>query len=322
MIRLILLTDGTGQDGNKAITNVSRLLDFLVNGEEQYCSYSPGVGTSIAENLADDVAAVHLGREMNRQYSWLSRCASSLALSEADAFEVVLFGFSRGAFISRLLADLLNRCGIPKYAEDASVLVDLYGKKFWDKMDEVVTARPQDFLKARIGFLGCWDTVATSLGYDGSEYEAVADNVVSAAHAVAINESRPMFDYTKMNPRAGICEEFFAGCHSDVGGGYDPNDVLSRMTLSWMIGHAEAAGVLFMSKPEPIGLDEYAKAQPHSEHFSKSNGFGALGSHAREIDCDRINQDVSLLHWKLMAEDGKPLTSEQLKAWVKANQTV
>lgn len=322
MIRLVLQTDGTGQDGNNAITNVSRLSDFLINGEEdQFCSYSPGVGTSIGDDLADDVAAVHLETAVNRQYSWLSRCAESLALTQTDDFEVELFGFSRGAFISRLIADLLSRCGIPKRATDATALVNLYEKKAWNEMFAMVSTRPNDFLRTRIGFLGCWDTVVTSLGYDGTEYETVADNVVAAAHAVAINESRPKFNYTKMNLRDGIREEFFAGCHSDVGGGYGLDQVLSRMTLAWMIERAEAAGVLFKAKPDPIENDEYAKAQTHSEHRSKSNGFGALGSITREIDRKRINQDVALLHWDLMAEDGKPLNSEQMIAWVEANQS-
>ena len=134
MIRLVLQTDGTGQDGNDAVTNVARLSDFLTDGEDdQYCSYSPGVGTCIGEELDGGIAGVHLEKVMNRQYSWLSKCAGSLELSDKDDFEVELFGFSRGAFISRLLADLLNRCGIPKRPEDATELMNLYKKKDWEK---------------------------------------------------------------------------------------------------------------------------------------------------------------------------------------------
>lgn len=318
MIRLVLQTDGTGQDGNDAVTNVARLSDFLTDGEDdQYCSYSPGVGTCIGEELDGGIAGVHLEKVMNRQYSWLSKCAGSLELSDKDDFEVELFGFSRGAFISRLLADLLNRCGIPKNPNDGIALVDLYKKKEWTAMTALLETRPNDFLKTRIGFLGCWDTVVTSLGYDGADYEAVPDNVIAAAHAVAINESRPKFNYTKMGLRDGIHEEFFAGCHSDVGGGYGVNQVLSRMALEWMIEQAEKAGVLFKAKPNPIGLDEYGKAETHSEHKSASNLWGALGFLEREIDHSRINSNVALLQWNLFGEEGLPLNSEQMVAWVK-----
>lgn len=318
MIRLVLQTDGTGQDGNDAITNVSRLSDFLKDGEDdQHCSYSPGVGTCIGEELDGGIAGVHLEKVMNRQYSWLSKCVGSLELSDNDDFEVELFGFSRGAFISRLLADLLDRCGIPKNPNDAITLVNHYKKKEWTAMTALLETRPNDFLKTRIGFLGCWDTVVTSLGYDGADYEAVPDNVIVAAHAVAINESRPKFDYTKMNLREGIREEFFAGCHSDVGGGYGVNQVLSRMALEWMIEQAEKAGVLFKAKPDTIGLDEYGKAETHSEHRSASNLWGALGFLEREIDHSRINSNVALLRWNLFGEEGLPLNSEQMVAWVK-----
>lgn len=321
MIRLIVLTDGTGQDGNTEITNVSNLYNFLVDGDsDQFCNYSQGVGTSIGKELADKVAATHVGMVVNKQYSWLSKSIGSLGISDGEDFEVELFGFSRGAFVSRLLADLLNRCGIPRDPDDAITLVKLYEKKAWNDMTALIASRPTEFLKARVGFLGCWDTVVTSFGYDGSDYEEVPGNVVSAAHAVAINESRPKFNYTKMNLRDGIHEEFFAGCHSDVGGGYGPDQVLSRMTLSWMITCAEDAGVLFKAKPDPIRIEEYATAQSHSEHFSPSNLGGMLGSVKRVIDRDRINQDVSLLHWNLVTEDGQPLDSEQMIAWVRDNQ--
>lgn len=154
MIRLVLQTDGTGQDGNDAITNVSRLSDFLADGEDdQHCSYSPGVGTCIGEELDGKVAGAHLEKVMNHQYSWLSRSAGSLKLTDKDDFEVELFGFSRGAFISRLLADLLNRCGVPKIPSDAAALVKLYKEKDWEKMDAMTKARPKTSLRLASDFL-------------------------------------------------------------------------------------------------------------------------------------------------------------------------
>lgn len=51
MTKLVLLTDGTGQDGSGDITNVAKLQDYLSNDDEsgQYVCYSPGVGTRLRE---------------------------------------------------------------------------------------------------------------------------------------------------------------------------------------------------------------------------------------------------------------------------------
>ena len=132
MIRLVLLTDGTGQDGNADKTNVAQLCDYLENGEnDQHCMYHVGVGTNLGEEVSGGTTGYLLEKVVAEQYSWLSRAAESLRLTAKDAFEVELFGFSRGAFISRLLADLIDRCGIPKIPNDATMLVNLYEKKEW-----------------------------------------------------------------------------------------------------------------------------------------------------------------------------------------------
>ena len=61
MIRLVLQTDGTGQDGNAQVTNVARLSEFLTDKEnDQYCSCCPGVGTSIGEELEGGIAGIFL----------------------------------------------------------------------------------------------------------------------------------------------------------------------------------------------------------------------------------------------------------------------
>jgi hypothetical protein len=71
-------------------------------------------------------------------------------------------------------------------------------------------------------------------------------SVKQVAHAIAIDERRAFFRQNRWNPTAGqICSEvWFAGVHSDVGGGYPVSDGrLWAITLEWMAKRARGAGL-------------------------------------------------------------------------------
>ena len=78
----------------------------------------------------------------------------------------------------------------------------------------------------------------------------MGNNVVTARHAVAIDEQREDFAPTLWNAVAGVDlkQVWFAGVHSDVGGSYAPdrqsNTVASDVPLSWMIGQAKKNGLM------------------------------------------------------------------------------
>jgi hypothetical protein len=108
-----------------------------------------------------------------------------------------------------------------------------------------------------ITFLGVWDTVG-SLGIPGSllaasnkEKFAFHDTTPSpfvkrAFHALAIDEHRhdftPTFWTGDAPPGGTIQQVWFAGAHSDVGGGYNTRS-LADIPLVWMAKQAEAAGL-------------------------------------------------------------------------------
>jgi pimeloyl-ACP methyl ester carboxylesterase len=121
--------------------------------------------------------------------------------------EIYVFGFSRGAAIARMFA-----------AEIA------------DKT---------------IHFLGVFDTVAAINGVDlnSATYPAsgilfengsLGGHIQKAVHCVSIDEKRLAFQPTLMNKREGILEVWFAGIHSDIGGGYW-FDGLSDIALDFML---------------------------------------------------------------------------------------
>ena len=120
-----------------------------------------------------------------------------------------------------------------------------------------------------IRFLGVWDTVGALgipipapvpkqvrayLSRRWSFHDVqLGAHVWHAAHAMAIDERRRPFEPTPFErqadaPSAQTIEQvWFAGVHSDVGGGY-PDPRLADVTLLWMVEQARAHGLAF--KPD------------------------------------------------------------------------
>ena len=121
--------------------------------------------------------------------------------------EIYIFGFSRGAAIARMFAAHLGK---------------------------------------PVTFLGVFDTVAATRGsldlnpnsYPSSgvvfENGSIGDHVKKAVHLVSIDEKRIAFQPTLFNSDQRVTEVWFAGVHSDIGGGYW-FDGLSDITLQFMI---------------------------------------------------------------------------------------
>ncbi|MGH6895090.1 MAG: DUF2235 domain-containing protein [Geminicoccaceae bacterium] len=109
-------------------------------------------------------------------------------------------------------------------------------------------------LAATIRFVGVWDTV-DAVGLPVDELSTMIDRIFyphrfpdqdlsprveRACHAIAIDDERYTFHPVLWNePGAAdserITQVWFAGMHSDVGGGYPDND-LAHLSLRWMIG--------------------------------------------------------------------------------------
>jgi uncharacterized protein (DUF2235 family) len=114
-----------------------------------------------------------------------------------------------------------------------------------------------------IAFIGVWDTVA-AYGMPIAEMTRAIDKYIwplsmpdqrlhptvgAARHALALDDERDTFhpvlwdEITSVEP-GRIKQVWFAGMHSDVGGGY-PEDTLSYIPLAWMLSESQAAGLRF-----------------------------------------------------------------------------
>lgn len=135
--------------------------------------------------------------------------------------------------------------------------------------------REHNRLVPRIKFLGLWDTVA-AYGLPIEEMtrgvslwlwplslpdRKLSPKVERARHALALDDERTTFFpvlWTERGekPAAHVRDErisqvWFAGVHSNVGGGY-PDDSLAHVSLHWMMQEARACGLEFKADERSI----------------------------------------------------------------------
>ena len=154
-------------------------------------------------------------------------------------------------------------------------------------------SKDKNFHDAKIRFLGLWDTVA-AYGMPIDEMTRgisqwlfplllprcdLDPRVVRACHALSIDDERTTFhpvlwderNEKPLTPGADgkchladerISQVWFAGVHSNVGGGY-PDDSLAQISLIWIMNEAQRAGLTFKSvpaaSPQTIGHPETAQ---------------------------------------------------------------
>ena len=284
--RLVVCFDGTWNDADSQATetNVFRMARAIKpvgdDGVTQCVLYLRGVGTSglVAEIVVEGAVGLGLGEILRSAYMFLAQ-------NYEDGDEIYLFGFSRGAFTARSLTGLLSACGLltRQRLGDLGLAWDYYrtpkphaAAKF---MEEKHTQSRPDI---RVTFLGVWDTVG-ALGVPGTLFNAVNQDrygfhdtgpcpaIRHGCHALAIDEQRSEFVptfWTGPCPEGTVIEQvWFAGVHSDVGGGYRTRE-LADIPLAWMAQKAEAHGLCL----EWGCLADTQTAQPAAPMHDSSTG--------------------------------------------------
>jgi uncharacterized protein (DUF2235 family) len=247
---------------------------FNPDATTQIAIYDDGVGTEHVKPLKIFAGATGWGlsRNVMHLYKELSR-----VYDPGD--EIYMFGFSRGAFTVRTLVGLIATCGLinPERLErktfrglESSVknayraYRKCYRPWLWrwflsPPRNVGAQFRAKHFVEeVKIRFVGVWDTVdAVGLPFhlsdvlNGTLYQFKFPNhelspiVERAAHALAIDDQRQSFHpllWTETSETSGrIKQVWFAGAHSNVGGGY-PKQGMSLVALDWLLTEAENAG--------------------------------------------------------------------------------
>jgi uncharacterized protein (DUF2235 family) len=260
---------------------------------EQHVCYEPGIGTLDRPDGRTRLGRrLRHWRELAFGAGIFERVAVLYAylMREYEPDDrIFLFGFSRGAFTARTLAGMLHACGLLRRADEHLLpyALGLYrtserriqgalrcdglqeappGKDHVEWDDRIVTFKHALSRECQVHFLGLWDTVKAYGWMWPQSFPALRHNpsVRMARHAVALDERRPVFQATGWGDRRSITapdgslidavrEVWFAGDHSDVGGGHPTgNSGLTDASLAWMLGEATHQELRLRSCDESI----------------------------------------------------------------------
>ena len=298
---LVICCDGTNNSLQRPLTNVAQLGRLAVAADPEDVYYDAGVGVEASPGVFTII-----GKTASR-WSGLAFGTGLVENVEQAYLHIVkkyepgdrpfMFGFSRGAYTVRVIAGLLKHFGLlrrdqsERTHEIVSSYQRLYAKEDPDREPGTLTPETRERLHRAdeiratlsvdcpIHFMGVFDTVS-SLGwaYDPKTFPFTAKmpNVRTVRHALALDERRAKFRTNRVKPLPGqdLKEVWFAGVHSDVGGGYKGKlGRLSRVPLRWMLREAGAAGL--QTNPavvRELDLDATAAADEQAEQNESLSG--------------------------------------------------
>lgn len=288
---LVFLFDGTGntpeqtEDGLPAKTNVVKFNEALSTNKAfiQRPYYEEGVGTRIDEDIDGNLFGAGIQDRLCGAYRFLQK-----RFSDQPAFDdkLFIFGFSRGAYTARLFSWLLNHSGIPLKQEDC----ELGFKMFWDRDASQAAALKKEGRFApvkEIEMLGVWDTVKSCPAIGDYNDHELAGNVKAGYHAMSIDETRRMFPVLKWDADARVKQLWFAGVHSDVGGGYASSG-LSDIALLWMM---KCAGMFHGLAFDGKYAGQLAPDESADQHNEFKGKWVVLGETQRPIDAEDLVYD-------------------------------
>ena len=308
MRRLVVCADGTwrSQDDVTDTTNVEKLHDAVLprspDGTAQLRAYFPGVGTTRWERLVGGAFGVGLSRNVKQAYGWLAERYEG-PTDDDPGDELHLFGFSRGAYTVRSLAGMIRNVGLLR-PEHLDRLDEAYAHyrdrdRAWSPDGSRSVAFRERWSRdvPSIRCLGVWDTVG-ALGVPtrgpvghltrqrwGFHDVQLSRRVQNGFHALAVDEQRRAFAPTLWladDAHAGeqhVEQVWFAGTHSDVGGGTDDCG-LSDTTLRWMAGKAADCGLALDEARLRALAPDAARGRLHD---SFSLPFRLQGRHVRSL---------------------------------------
>jgi uncharacterized protein (DUF2235 family) len=313
----------------------------------QIVFYQSGVGTAsgLASRIVEGATGYAVEDKVEEVYNFISQ-------NYSPGDEIFLFGFSRGAYTARMVAQIIGDIGVLERA-DMDYFAEIFealqkrGKSSneneitkhsefldpWTRADSrgrkrVNSSDPNTF---SVKCVGVWDTVgaigipsdlplpADTVQLFGFNDRRLGSYVERAYHAMALNERRGAFDICKFEQtKAGrekgqvLKQVWFAGVHTDVGGGYEKHD-LSDITLGWMA--ACVGDILALDLPYFITQSAHPTAPYGKQPPNKSRKGMFLLTRPIQRDVPRETNDVTheYIHPSAMRQlDIQPETLEEM----------
>ena len=283
--RLVVCCDGTWNtpetDNVTNVVSVARAVKPRDDrGNHQVVFYDWGIGTgNFLDKLVGGAAGKGLDRNIRDAYRFLVH-------NYLPGDRIYLFGFSRGAYTVRSLVGFIRNCGLLKKAHAGRILeaFEIYRSTrptMHPNASEARVFAARYSRQVSIRFLGVWDTVG-ALGipikskrrreryeFHDTRLSSIVDH---AYHALAIDERRKPFAptiWTTKRGRTNTAQRWFAGVHSDVGGGYADDHGLADIALEWLAGRAEASGLQLNRATLRAGFDRDTGYLVHDSHKAR-----------------------------------------------------
>ncbi|KAH8646782.1 hypothetical protein BX600DRAFT_390425 [Xylariales sp. PMI_506] len=237
--KLVLCFDGTGNkfkgdDSDSNILKIFRCLDRESDGQYHY--YQPGIGTYV---VSTSLSHTSMGARMR---SWYLKAKDSAVGSSFDQHvvggyrflmrfycpgdEIYFFGFSRGAYVARFLAEMLDYVGLLSHGNEEMVAFAWKAFSRWQSRRTDNSERGEEkkkemyrFMKGfretfsrpvkRIRFLGLFDTVNSVPRFETawmqrSKFPYTARSSAKVIrHCVSIDERRAKFRQDLMYQNKG-----------------------------------------------------------------------------------------------------------------------
>ncbi|WP_375464750.1 DUF2235 domain-containing protein [uncultured Methylobacterium sp.] len=317
--RLVICCDGTWNDADVGtqFTNVVRMARAIEAVDEtteesikQIVYYHSGVGSGSDSlwQVVGGATGLGLSRNVRDAYAFIAN-------NFCDGDELFFFGFSRGAYTVRSVAGLIGWAGILHKVDmdDFALLWEGFKLRKEPNAKDVRLHFPDRHADVTITCIGVWDTVG-ALGIPGHlnallakfyEFQDtdLSHKVRNAFHALAIDEHRSEFVPTLWKkqldapPEQHLEQVWFAGAHSNVGGGYDEHG-LSDVALAWM---ADRVGtMLAIDRRYLTDRQDRRNAWGLGRIYDSATGiFGLLNKINRNIcagsdTCEAIHESVAV----------------------------
>ncbi|KAF8649413.1 hypothetical protein AX16_005854 [Volvariella volvacea WC 439] len=252
--------------------------------------------------------------------------------------EIFIFGFSRGAYTARTVADLIGDIGLldKEGQESFWSIYEHYYKANSDCNDAEKKAAEDALAPWRkrrdeqmedfpfmIKVLGVFDTVGAlglpgfvpkEINYFGFNDLRLGRHVENAFHAMALNENRGAFPVTKWEfddthqpaPNQQVKQVWFAGSHSDIGGGWPESD-LSMITLIWMASQIkDMLGInmdILMNDPHFRPSRPWGSFPPHNPQPEAASIFYAPRSNSIDLHPIAKGGAAELVHRSVFEQD-------------------
>lgn len=311
--RLVLCCDGTWMDSDDGFqrptlipyvptgslqvpSNVTRIARALkrtgLDGIPQIIYYHSGVGTgsTFLDAITGGLMGTGISENIREVYSFI-------AANYTPGDEIVLIGFSRGAFTARSVAGIISDIGLltregmndfyPIFKDQENFKNNRYHDIFPTipfsnkprgedaqaeykrrlEKEGLTRVYDPDGRKIRIQSVAVWDTVGSlgipqiailaklGLPHSTKEYKFydtnLTDNILHAFQALALDEHRAPFNAAVWERKdhkdlvtTDLRQCWFPGAHSNVGGGYDDQEI-ANISLAWMMDQLASIGIAF-----------------------------------------------------------------------------